>query len=173
MRVNSVVVLAIVASCGKASERPATGTNEGKPDGPTITLRFAYSSEKKAWLDEEIPAFLATHPKVGGKPIVVEAKSYGSGEASTAILDGTFKAHVYSPASTAYLALLDQQWAVQHKSTKPLAPASEPLVLSPIVIAMWKPMATALGWPSKDLGSADIIKVSKDPKGWGSYRHPE
>ena len=30
---------------------------------------------------------------------------------------------------------------------RPLAPAGEPLVLSPIVIAMWRPMAEALGWP--------------------------
>jgi Ca-activated chloride channel homolog len=173
MRVNSVVVLAVLACCGKSSDKPSGGTGEPKPDGPAITLRFAYSSEKKAWLDEEIPAFMATHPKVGAKSIVVEAKSYGSGEASTAILDGTFKAHVYSPASSAYVALLNQQWGTKHSSTKPVAPTSEPLVLSPIVIAMWKPMATALGWPGKDLGWADIIKVSKDPKGWGSYQHPE
>lgn len=34
-------------------------------------------------------------------------------------------------------------------------------------------MAEALGWPTKDIGWADIIKVSKDPKGWASFKHPE
>ena len=82
------------------------------------------------------------------------------------------KRNVYSPASTAYLALLDDQWRATHNG-KQIAPTSEPLVLSPIVIAMWKPMAEALGWPNKDIGWADIIKVSRDPKGWASLSHPE
>jgi Ca-activated chloride channel family protein len=170
-----VVVLAALAGCGKSSD---TGTSAGSggaapvPAGPHVTLRFAYSSEKKAWLDQVLPAFAATHPKTpSGKAIVVDAKSFGSGEASAAILDGSFAAHVYSPASTAYLALLNDQWRAKHG--KPIAATSEPLVLSPIVIAMWKPMAEALGWPTKDIGWADIIKVSKDPKGWATLKHPE
>ena len=141
--------------------------------GPSVTLHFAYSSEKKAWFDTVLPKFAATHPKTAsGKNIIIDAKSFGSGEASAAILDGTFKANVYSPASTAYLSLLNDQWRTAHNN-KQIAPTSEPLVLSPIVIAMWKPMATALGWPTKDIGWADIIKVSKDPKGWAALGHPE
>jgi len=46
-------------------------------------------------------------------------------------------------------------------------------VLSPIVIAMWKPMAEALGWPDKPIGWADILTVSRDPAGWGKLGHPE
>jgi Ca-activated chloride channel homolog len=166
-----VVVLAALAGCGSKKKSDPQGV--AKPDGPSVTLHFAYSSEKKAWLDQMLPAFAATHPKTpSGKAIVVDAKSFGSGEASAAILDGSFKANVYSPASAAYLALLDDQWRAAHNG-KQIAPTSEPLVLSPIVIAMWKPMAEALGWPNKDIGWADIIKVSKDPKGWTSLKHPE
>jgi len=169
-----VVVLAALAGCSKAKD-PGAGVGSSavhEPTGPHVTLRFAYSSEKKAWLDQVLWAFALTHPKTpSGKEIVVDAKSFGSGEASAAILDGTFAAHVYSPASTAYLALLNDQWRAKHG--KPIATTSEPLVLSPIVIAMWKPMAEALGWPKKDIGWADIIKVSQDPKGWASLKHPE
>jgi Ca-activated chloride channel family protein len=166
-----VVVLAALLGCSKAKDDPGTGSAQAaaKPAGPTVTLRFAYSSEKKAWLDQVLPKF--SGKTASGKTIVVEAKSFGSGEASAAILDGSFQAHVYSPASAAYLALLDDQWRAKHG--KPIAATSEPLVLSPIVIAMWKPMAEALGWPNKDIGWADIIKVSKDPKGWASLKHPE
>lgn len=171
-----LVVLVALAGCTKkdnGSEQRGS-TSQPTPTEPgTVTLRFAYSSEKKAWLEQVLPQFAATHPKTpSGKPIVVEAKSFGSGEASAAILEGSFKAHVYSPASSAYLALLNDQWRTGHGG-KQIAPASEPLVLSPIVIAMWKPMAEALGWPKKDIGWADIIKVSKDPRGWASLGHPE
>jgi Ca-activated chloride channel homolog len=164
-----VVVLTLVAvvACGHHADKAAD-----RDDPSSVTLRFAYSSEKKAWLDEAIPAFLATHPKTpSGKPIKVVAKSFGSGEAQAAILGGSFKAAVYSPASAAYLALLNRDWQSNHP--KPLAPAGEPLVLSPIVIAMWKPMAEALGWPAKELGWADILKVAKDHRGWAASGHPE
>src|SRR5882672_5380489 len=129
VRIARGVVLAVVLlGCKKASDEPQAGMSPtAKPDegGPAVTLRLAYSSEKKAWLEEAIPAFLATHPKVGGKAIRVDAKSFGSGEAAAAILDGSFKAHVYSPASGAYLALINQQW-MSNTSTphdKPLAGA--------------------------------------------------
>jgi Ca-activated chloride channel homolog len=164
MACGLAVLTVLATACGHHRDRAATG------DDSSVTLRFAYSSEKKAWLDQAIPAFLATNPKTpSGKPIKVDARSYGSGEAQAAILDGTFKAHVYSPASSAYLALLDRD----AKRSKRLAPTSEPLVLSPIVIAMWKPMAEALGWPGKDIDWADILKVAKDPRGWAAFGHAE
>jgi Ca-activated chloride channel family protein len=80
---------------------------------------------------------------------------------------------VFSPASSAYLTLLNQAWQSRDNHTRPLAPAGEPLVLSPIVIAMWKPMAEALGWPDKPIGWAEILMVSRDPAGWGKLGHPE
>jgi Ca-activated chloride channel family protein len=169
------ILIAVGAlSCGnkrRAEDQPDLSSSGLAP----VTLRVAYSSEKKAWFDQAVPAFAATQPKTpSGHPIVVEAKSFGSGEAQTAILDGSFRAHVYSPASSAYLALLNQAWlSGQTPHQKPLAGAAEPLVLSPIVIAMWKPMAEALGWPGKDIGWKDLIKVSKDPQGWGALGHPE
>jgi len=91
----------------------------------------------------------------------------------TAIVDGSEKPVVFSPASGAYITLLDQAWQARNARAKPIAPPGEPIVLSPIVIAMWKPMAESLGWPGKALGWSDILKVSRDPKGWGSLGRPE
>jgi Ca-activated chloride channel family protein len=179
--VRGVVMVLVLATVGCKKSHEATpgasSTNaRPEPSGPSVTLLVAYSSEKKAWMDEAVPAFEATHPKTpSGKAIVVSAKSFGSGEASAAILDGSFKAHVYSPASTAYLTLLNQAWMTSPNAphAKPLAPAGDALVLSPIVIAMWKPMAEALGWPTKDIGWKDVIRVSKEAKGWGALGHDE
>jgi Ca-activated chloride channel family protein len=47
------------------------------------------------------------------------------------------------------------------------------LVLSPIVIAMWRPMAEALGWPEKDLGWSDIGEMSFSEEGWAAFDYPE
>lgn len=170
-----VAALAVVSACKKESNTgsspPGVSTTKTPATKQPVTVHIAYSSEKKAWLEAAVIDYKETHPQLQGRPIEIDAKSYGSGEAAQAILEGSFKATVFSPASSAYISLINQQWQTSHP--KAIAPAGEPVVLSPIVIAMWKPMAEALGWPTKDIGWKDIIKISKDPKGWGSYSHPE
>ena len=73
---------------------------------------------------------------------------------------------MFSPASTAYLTVLNRGWMSDPKTprTKPLAPTSEPLVLSPIVIAMWKPMAEAMGYPNTPIGWSDMLELINDPQ---------
>src|SRR5262249_56565117 len=44
---------------------------------------------------------------------------------------------------------------------------------TPVVIAMPKPMAKALGWPGKKLGWQDLVALAGAPAGWGSKGHPE
>jgi Ca-activated chloride channel family protein len=41
------------------------------------------------------------------------------------------------------------------------------------VIAMWEPMARALGWPRKHIGFADVIRLAGDKRGWAAYGKPE
>jgi Ca-activated chloride channel homolog len=175
-----VGLVAVAAGCNQDAPRPtgdpgtASSTAPGVAAGQAaIELPILYGSEKKTWLEEQIQAFHASHPSAGGRPIHVTGKAIGSGEAMTAIVAGSEHPVVFSPASSAYLTLLNQAWQSLDNHTRPLAPTGEPLVLSPIVIAMWKPMAEALGWPDKPIGWTDILTVSRDPAGWGKLGHPE
>ena len=172
-----VGLVAVAAGCkqepSRATGDPGATAQQRASAEATIELPILYGSEKKTWLDEQIQAFHASHPSAGGRPIHVTGKAIGSGEAMTAILAGTEHPVVFSPASSAYLTLLDQAWQSRDNHTRPLTRAGEPLVLSPIVIAMWKPMAEALGWPDKPIGWTDILTVSRDPAGWGKLGHPE
>jgi Ca-activated chloride channel family protein len=47
------------------------------------------------------------------------------------------------------------------------------LMLSPVVIAMWKPMAEAIGWGKKPVGWSDILALARNPQGWSAYGHPQ
>jgi Ca-activated chloride channel homolog len=147
------VFLALVASCSHRTE-PSREAAHDPP--PAIQISIVYGSEKATWLAEQIGLFNASQ-----RAIHVTGKPMGSGEAATAILDGTIAPVVFSPASSAYLTRLS------------IAPPGEPLVLSPVVIAMWKPMAQTLGWPAKAIGWRDILAVSKDPAGWAAKGRPE
>src|SRR5262249_35504007 len=105
--------------------------------------------------------------------IRIERTAMGSGEAVQGILGGRMQPTVFSPASGVYVTLLNQQWLSTGGHTRALAPAGEPLVLSPVVIAMWRPMAQALGWPGKRIGWADLLRVDADARGWGAFGHAE
>jgi Ca-activated chloride channel homolog len=47
------------------------------------------------------------------------------------------------------------------------------IVRTPLVIAMWEPMAEALGYPRKPLGFEDIVKLARSKAGRADYGLPE
>jgi Ca-activated chloride channel family protein len=71
------------------------------------------------------------------------------------------------------VSLLNDRWRSRDGHTAALAPSGDSVVLSPIVVALWKPMAEALGWPKHRLGWSDVLKASREPSGWAKYHRPE
>jgi Ca-activated chloride channel family protein len=159
----------------KRSDSPAPGKPASPPPAPvSVSVVLAYGSEKKTWLEEQARAFEATRPRTkSGKAVRIDARAMGSGEAVQDILSESLRPHAFSPASGAYVTLLNERWLSVPGHTKPLCPPGEPVVLSPVVIAIWRPMAEALGWPAKQLGWANLLRVASNPKGWAAFDHPE
>ena len=79
---------------------------------------------------------------------------------------------VWSPAATSWAAILEPAPGRPGPTGDGAAP-SDPIMTTPLVIAMPKPMADALGYPDKPIGYADILALARNPKGWGAYGHPE
>jgi Ca-activated chloride channel family protein len=79
---------------------------------------------------------------------------------------------VWSPAASSWGTLLNQHLTETGRTA--MAPADSPsFMLTPLVIAMPRPMAQALGWPDKALGWTDILNLARDRAGWASRGHPE
>src|SRR6516164_11421358 len=146
-----------------------TGERGAAPAPPdSIELLFTYGSEKERWINEVTDKFnREDHRAPGGKRIFVRALPMGSGELISEILDGTRQPHIISPASSAYIKLGNAQ--SQTKTGKELISSTDNLVISPVVIAMWKPMAEALGWGKKPIGWSDILSLATNQKGWSAY----
>jgi Ca-activated chloride channel homolog len=117
-------------------------------------------------------AYNAAGHVVNGERVRVNPTPMGSGEAVEDVLAGTRKAHLLSPASGAFIELGNAE-SRAGAGGKDLVKETKNLVLSPVVIAIWKPMAEALGWPDKPIGWADVLKLARDPKGWEALGHPE
>jgi Ca-activated chloride channel family protein len=138
----------------------------------TVELTFTYGSEKEEWIKSVTAAFnREDHKTAAGKFIYVNAIPMGSGDLIDELVQGTRHADLASPASAAFIKLGNVE--SRTKTGKDLIGPTENLVISPVVIAMWKPMAEALGWPGKPLGWSDILDRAADARGWGAYNHPE
>lgn len=98
-----------------------------------VRISMLYGTEKKDWIEAAHVAFEAAHPDIG-----VDLVGMGSLDAAQAILDGTQKPTVFSPADTLVLNLLAADWeAKAHTSPFASTVAPEPLVITPLVFAVW------------------------------------
>ncbi len=151
----------------------ACGVVQGIIPGGSVNISIVYGSEKQAWLDPLIKQFNDAHNKTAdGKTIVVEGTALGSIESVNGIINGTLQPTVWSPASSIYIPVANAEWKKSHADDL-VTGTPKDLVLSPVVIAMWRPMAQALGWPDKALGWADIAQLATSADGWSAYGHPE
>jgi Ca-activated chloride channel homolog len=138
-----------------------------------VAVTLAYSSEKQEWLVPLIQQFNdEKHKTDKGSVIQVTGTAYGSIDAIDQTLAGLIQPTVWSPASSIYLPIAQTEWSKKYGKDLTTGTPKD-LVLSPVVVAMWQPMAEALGWPQKDLGWADIAALATSDKGWDAYGYPE
>jgi Ca-activated chloride channel family protein len=170
-------LLFLLACRARSSDSNRGGDGAGSSPAPTpdpnaVQLLFTYGSEKQDWIEAVTSRFNDEgHKTVSGKVIHVEAVAQGSGEAIDDLLSGTRKAHLTSPASAAFIKLGNAK--SRARTGGDLVGETRSLVLSPVVIALWRPMAEAIGWGQKPIGWGDILALAQDPKGWASHGHPE
>ena len=150
-------------------DEPSTKTNAAaKAPAGAVRVSFAYSPEKEKLLLPLIAKFNRERTEAGGKPVFVEGINASSGDAETRIAKGQFKPVAWSPASSLWGRLLN--FEADRPYTAEEAPS---IVRTPLVIAIWEPMARALGYPKKKLGYADVLRLSTSGKGWAEFGRPE
>jgi len=74
--------------------------------------------------------------------------------------------------ATGWIQIVSLRLAAQDRSQ--LIPDEVGHVASgPLVIAMPRPMAVAMGWPDRQIGWGDLFALAQDPTGWARFGHPE
>lgn len=161
--------VAVLAACD------AGGSTDGTPvkASNAIEITMAYSSEKKPWIEPLAAQFNREKRTLPGskKPIFVTATVVDSGTARTQIVQKTLQPTVWSPSNSLWKSVLNFEADAEIGGSG--AGEADPLLLTPVVMAMWKPMAQALGWPNKPIGLRDVLALNENPQGWGAVGHPE
>ena len=170
-----VAALAILSACGKQGTSSVGDSQTEQlsvPSSQAVQLTFTYGSEKEDWVKAVTASFNANRQKTAsGKIIFVRAIPMGSGECIDTVLNGAIQADITSPASGAFIKLGNAQ--SRGKTGKDLIASTDNLLLSPVVIAMWKPMAEAIGWGKKPVGWSDILAVARSQRGWGDFGYSQ
>ncbi|MBK7539755.1 MAG: substrate-binding domain-containing protein [Myxococcales bacterium] len=133
---------------------------DSKPEQIT-EISFVYSTEKQDWIQNAVAGFSQVQP---GIKVTLIGK--GSLEASAAILDGTLAPTLYSPADSLIANLLADDWTTK-TGAKLYESDPAPLLLSPLVFAVWKDRADALTAKTDGVLTWKAIREAViSPKGW-------
>ena len=161
----AAVVVAYTHRHGDAGGPVATVATA--PTKGSVEIVFAYSSNLEEMMATLVPRFNAAGVESDGHRIFVRALAASSGDVEAKIAAGRLHPHAWSPASSLWGRLLD------HEVDRKYVPDENPsLASSPVVIAMWEPLARALGWPRRPIGFADILRLATTRSDWASYGKP-
>lgn len=173
----ALAVGVLAAACSSGDDDDGDGGDGGLEDpGDCTPVDIAASPEKLELLSDLASAFngsdAADLEDDGCAFARVQRKSSGAAEQLLAStwdeeIEGP-RPVIWSPAASTWGAVLNQ-----HAGREVTDPAAAKLMLSPLVIAMPRPMAEALGWPDTPIGFADILALAQNPQGWGAKGHPE
>jgi Ca-activated chloride channel family protein len=165
----AAVALAALASGGSSDKTDSGGgTSAGKAPPGSIRVTFLYSPEKEPLLLPLVRRFNGRQTKIGGRPVFVDAQNVSSGEAESKIAAGKLRPVAWSPASSLWGRLLNFE-ADRHY----VGDTNNSIVRTPLVIAMWEPLARTLGWPKKRIGFADVLALAVSKAGWAAYGKPQ
>ncbi|MFN2504224.1 MAG: substrate-binding domain-containing protein, partial [Acidimicrobiales bacterium] len=179
-----LLVLALVAgACTVSSDEPAQPGTEAVPEGcaaidvATSPEKFdlltdlgrRFNTSKEAREGDGGCAFVRVQRKSSGTAMQILSQGWPNEAA-----DGP-QPTVWSPAASSWGAILNEK--LRAAGQAPIAPVAagsaggrpgtaKPFMLTPLVIAMPRPMAEALGWPGTPIGYGDILQLAQDPAGW-------
>ena len=175
---GSLLAFGLVAACaGETDDEGIDGNVEADP-GDCVVVDLAVSSEKIQLLTELAGDFNGSdQARVGDDCVFARVQSKPSGGAAQLLANDWDedtegpRPVIWSPAASSWGAVLNQRLGAQGE---PLMTGDfTSFMLTPLVIAMPQPMASALGYPEEPVGFSDILALAGDDTGWAAYDHPE
>ncbi|HEY7606603.1 MAG TPA: substrate-binding and VWA domain-containing protein [Actinomycetes bacterium] len=143
-----------------------------------LPLQVVVSPDQAGVVSQAAAEYERRRPAVGDRCVDVQVRGTDSVEAAAALSTGWNEStqgprpDVWVPASSTWAL----QVALRQQATRQdvLIPFDYPKVATtPMVMAMPKPMAEALGWPRATLSFQKLLGAVTNPEGWKALGHPE
>ena len=143
-----------------------------------LPLQLVVSPDQAGVVSQAAAEYERRRPAVGDRCVDVQVRGTDSVEAAAALSTGWNEStqgprpDVWVPASSTWAL----QVALRQQATRQdvVIPFDYPKVATtPMVMAMPKPMAEALGWPRATLSFQKLLGAVTNPEGWKALGHPE
>ena len=176
--VIGVVAIAGVRFAMSGDDTDSSDQPNFEPREGCTTVVVAASSEKAGLLGQLAQDYAQSGREVDGACYDFKVNTMASGGAEAALARGWDTGRdgdqpdVWSPAASTWVGLLHQDLASNDRPSL-VSGTPESIVSTPLVLAMPKPMAEALGWPTKPIGWGDVLSLASNPQGWAAKGHPE
>jgi Ca-activated chloride channel family protein len=144
----------------------------------SLPLHVVVSPDQAGVITQAAAEYERRRPAVDDRCVEIQVRGIDSVEAAGALSTGWDEStqgprpDVWVPASSTWAL----QVALRQQASRQavLIPFEYPKVATtPMVMAMPKPMAEALGWPRRPLSFRDLLGAVRNPEGWGALGHPE
>ncbi len=173
-----IIVIVACALCWPLSARlvdgigNAIGGVKSIVSGPpsTSALTIAVSPEKADLFRALVDRFNQQNLKsTKGEALRIETVQLDPESMLDAAIAGNFQA--MSPDSSIWLDQLDRQYQAQTKAANGLVGQTVRYAVTPVVIAMWRDKAQAMGWPNKPIGWNDLLQEATTNRDF-KWSHP-
>jgi Ca-activated chloride channel homolog len=179
MKITRTVIPVVAAVLAVAACTSSKKSDQSPSDpGRCVVVDVATSPEKGDLMTSLAKSFNGTDKAELGKDCVFVRSQNKSSGAAAQLLSSNWDENVngprpvvWSPAATSWGLIVNEQRTAAGQA--PIVPKGDPFMVTPLTIAMPKPMADALGYPAKPIGWTDIFNLAKDQQGWGTFGHPE
>jgi Ca-activated chloride channel homolog len=179
MKITRTVIPVVAAVLAVAACTSSKKSDQSPSDpGRYVVVDVATSPEKGDLMTSLAKSFNGTDKAELGKDCVFVRSQNKSSGAAAQLLSSNWDENVngprpvvWSPAATSWGLIVNEQRTAAGQA--PIVPKGDPFMVTPLTIAMPKPMADALGYPAKPIGWTDIFNLAKDQQGWGTFGHPE
>jgi Ca-activated chloride channel family protein len=131
------------------------------PSTRDVTLTIAYSPEKEEVFQRLAQAFTETRPRLeNGKRVQVVVTRVNP----DAMVEGaqTNAYDAISPDSSIWLGEIERRGGASDPVGQSIVGETVRYMVSPVVIGMWRDVATTLGYPDSDLGWQDLLQAAAD-----------
>jgi Ca-activated chloride channel family protein len=172
--IAAIVLVVVLATRFLFGAEGRLGQASARRDCVTVTV--ASSPDKFPLMQQLAGEYAGTKPTVDGRCVSVDVTSKESAGAAAALVhdwnspvDGP-RPEVWSPSSTEWVGLLQAQRALNHRPN--IIPPELPWVATtPVVVAMPRPVAEALGWPKRQPTWVQVYGLAL--KGWAAAGQPQ
>lgn len=138
-------------------------TSSGLPRN-AVLVEVVANTSLTPWLQSAIDNFNEAKTKTAsGKPVFVSLNPVESGQAVTDMAADAYLPALWIPDNEVWVNVLAERGQTSFQGN------CVSVAESPLVIAMWRPIAESLGWPGRSLGWLDIGSLAADPSAWAYY----